>query len=261
MHYTVNFFHFKLIAILLCTSLVLSSSCKSSDESNRMQANNQMPPDDDPISTFYKILPLGDSRVEGATINSVSYRYDLWKTMVSNQWNFDFIGTQNDNTSYPLLLGKSFDPDHEGIGGSKTEDILENIDDIIDDLGVPDVVLLGIGGNDLVASISVTTAIDNINQTIDLLQNSNPNIIIFLEQIAPGRSNVMSPEAQVIHNSFNENIRVLAMEQTNEASKIITINMFSNWTDDYMADNLHYNSTGAAEVASRYFEAIEANLE
>ncbi len=244
---------------LYILGLLLITSCNNNGSS--LQLNNALTTKENPTSTFYKILPLGDSRVEGATSNSVSYRYYLWKNMVKHHWNFDFIGTQNDRSKYPELLDKTFDPNHEGIGGSKTQDILDNIDDIIKDLGVPDVVLLGIGGNDLVTNRSVTSTIENINQTIDLLQNSNSSITVFIERIAPARSNVMTPENLVIYNSFNSSITALAKEQSSKTSKIIAIDMAANWTDDYMADNLHYNDLGAKEVANRYYDAIEENLE
>ncbi|MDO6597633.1 GDSL-type esterase/lipase family protein [Oceanihabitans sp. 2_MG-2023] len=240
--------------LVLTTFFALQDCHKNEENSNTFTQNN--------VNTnTITIMPLGDSRVEGATSNSVSYRYDLWKDLVSNEWDIDYVGTQNDNTSYPLLLGKSFDPDHEGIGGFKSEDVLENIEEVMDDAGTPDVVLLGIGGNDLVRGIPVEEIIDNINQTIDILQNSNANITIFLERIAPGRSNVMTPDGITAYNSYLEQLATIALEQTNEASKIILVDMSTNWTDDYMADNLHYNELGAKEIADRYFEAIVENLE
>ncbi|WP_452225866.1 SGNH/GDSL hydrolase family protein [Lacinutrix cladophorae] len=240
--------------LVLTTFFALQDCHKNEENSNTFTQNN--------VNTnTITIMPLGDSRVEGATSNSVSYRYDLWKDLVSNEWDIDYVGTQNDNTSYPLLSGKSFDPDHEGIGGFKSEDVLENIEEVMDDAGTPDVVLLGIGGNDLVRGIPVEEIIDNINQTIDILQNSNANITIFLERIAPGRSNVMTPDGIIAYNSYLEQLATIALEQTNEASKIILVDMSTNWTDDYMADNLHYNELGAKEIADRYFEAIVENLE
>ncbi|MFD2823274.1 SGNH/GDSL hydrolase family protein [Lacinutrix iliipiscaria] len=252
--------HFKISSVnLYIFTLLFIISCSNKKHASAL--NNEFTPNGNTTNPFYKILPLGDSRVEGATSNSVSYRYDLWKDLVKNEWNFDYIGTQQDNTIYPELMGQHFDPDHEGIGGYKTQDILDNIDDLIEDIGAPDVVLLGIGGNDLVRNISVTTVIDNINQIVDILQNSNTNVTIFIEQIAPGRSNVMTPEALVIYNTFNENISNLASEQTNESSSVIAVDMSAHWTDDYMEDNLHYNHLGAKEVADRYYEAIETTLE
>ena len=240
--------------IFLTMLLALFDCDKNEEKSNTFTQNN--------VNTnVITIMPLGDSRVEGATSNSVSYRYDLWENLISNQWNIDYVGTQNDNTSYPLFLGNTFDPDHEGIGGFKTQDILDNIDSVLENSEIPDVVLLGIGGNDLVRGVPVAEAISNINQTIDILQNKNPNIIIFLERIAPGRSNVMTPEAIVVHSSFIKNLSTLTIEQSNDSSKIILVDMATNWTDAYMADNLHYNQLGAKEIADRYFEAIRTHFE
>ena len=36
-----------------------------------------------------KILPLGASRVEGARPDYESFRYELWKDLVENDWVFD----------------------------------------------------------------------------------------------------------------------------------------------------------------------------
>ncbi|WP_055445235.1 SGNH/GDSL hydrolase family protein [Lacinutrix himadriensis] len=240
--------------LLLATFFVFQDCHKNEEKSNTFIQNN--------VNTnTITIMPLGDSRVEGVASNSVSYRYDLWKNLVSNQWNIDYVGTQNDHTTYPLLLGKSFDPDHEGIGGFESKDVLENIPDVIEALGTPDVVLLGIGGNDLIREIPVEQVIENINQIIDVLQNSNANITIFLERIAPGKSNVMTPASTIVYNSFIENLATVALEQTNDSSKVILVDMSSHWTDAYMADSLHYNELGAKEIADRYFEAILENLE
>ncbi|QRM87856.1 hypothetical protein FG167_01005 [Lacinutrix sp. WUR7] len=244
-----------LFPFIILSIFLAFQDCHKTEEIHNTSLQNKA------TSNAITIMPLGDSRVEGAASNSVSYRYDLWKKLISNQWNIDYVGTQKDKTSYPLLLGKHFDSDHEGIGGFESKDVLENIPDILEDLGTPDVVLLGIGGNDLIREIPLEQVIENINQTIDILQNSNANITIFLEQIAPGKTNIMTPASTIVYNSFIENLATIAMEQTNDSSKVILVNMSTNWTDSYMADNLHYNELGAKEIADRYFEAIVENLE
>ena len=234
--------------------------CNGSEKIQETSQNTISTEDQETSPDRMTILPLGDSRVEGATANSVSYRYDLWKSLVENRWNFDYIGSQYDQSSYPVLLGQYFDPDHEGIGGWKTQDVLDNIGNIIEDSGIPDVVLLGVGGNDLVANIAVSQAITNINETIDILQNNNSNVTIFVERIAPGRSNVMTSEAMEIYTVFNNSITTLANEQSTSSSRVIAVDMSANWTDAYMADNLHYNALGAKEVADRYYAAMEIHL-
>ena len=57
---------------------------------------------------------LGASRVEGDRPNYESFRYELWKDLIENNWTFDFIGTQLDSRFYPLFNNLNFDTDHEG---------------------------------------------------------------------------------------------------------------------------------------------------
>ena len=70
-----------------------------------------------PESLATKILPLGASRVQGDPPNYHSYRYKLWKKLVENGWSVDFVGTQVDPKSYPLVSDEVFDPHHEGHSG------------------------------------------------------------------------------------------------------------------------------------------------
>ena len=78
-----------------------------------------------------------------------SYRYELWKNLVDNNYNFDFIGTQVDNGSYEDYDGQNFDVDHEGSGGYESEDVLNAIDEVLQNIQTPNIVLLSIGVNDL----------------------------------------------------------------------------------------------------------------
>ena len=252
------------ITYLLCVNLLLIFSCTTSDESSSNNINLHKIGKQTSLAnertSILKILPLGDSRVEGATFNSVSYRYYLWDHLVLGGINFDYIGTQYDNTSYPPLNFNYFDPNHQGIGGTTTIDILNNIDEVISITGKPNVVLLGIGGNDLVNNIPVGNVIANIKQIIQKLRRINPKITIVIEQIAPANSSVMTPNNIAIHNFFISEIKNLANGITNSYSKVIAVDMASNWSDDYMIDNLHYNSLGAKEVALRYYLALKEHI-
>ena len=80
-------------------------------------------------SSINKIMSLGASRVEGERPNFESYRYELWKKLIDNNFTFDFIGTQSDNTKYPSFKGFNFDIDHEGRGGCTSGDMLEGLED------------------------------------------------------------------------------------------------------------------------------------
>jgi len=207
-----------------------------------------------------QILPLGDSRVEGGRPEYESYRYWLWSKLVQNSWDVDFIGTRTDNADYPEVGGFCFDNEHEGTGGAITTDILETLENVSFQ-PEPEVALLGIGGNDLVdTNRSVTEIINTLNDIIDNLQARNSNITILLEQIAPGKSEFMTPEITNRFNQFNIEVANVASAQTTNQSKVIDIDMAAGWQDSYLADDVHYNEAGANIVGTRYFNAFEANV-
>ena len=61
---------------------------------------------------------------------------------------FDLVGTNTDPRSYPTYQSLSFDPNHQGVGGHQTTDVLEELPGALSSIGTVDIVLLGIGGND-----------------------------------------------------------------------------------------------------------------
>ena len=136
-----------------------------------------------PSSSINRIMPLGASRVEGARPDYESYRYELWKDLKENDWEFDFIGTQSDDASYPTFCPNNFDRDHEGRGGWTSAELLNGIDNWLNQTGNVDIVLLSSpGGNDALQGLSYSEAVNNINSIIDILQEDNPKITILIER-------------------------------------------------------------------------------
>lgn len=203
-----------------------------------------------------KIIAIGDSRIEGAYPEYESYRYELWKLLVDDGRSFDFAGAFADEADYPVYQGKCFDTDHLGVGGAMTTDVLDFLQEINRN-NPPEIVLLGIGGNDLLdGQRPVAEVIENVGQIIIALQNINPDVVIFLEQIAPGLSSFMTTEFSTLLMDYNAQIPTVAANLQTETAKIFVVNMASNWTDEWLADEVHYNESGAREVANRYYESI-----
>jgi lysophospholipase L1-like esterase len=190
-----------------------------------------------------------------------SYRYELWKNLVENNYSFDFLGTINDNGSYDDYNGQSFDKNHEGIGGFESEDVLDNINEVLLNIDTPDLILLSIGGNDLLdGGNPPSEPISNITQLINELQNYNSYITIFLEQIAPASNNTMTTQLTQIINDFNSQIVTLANSSTNNNSNVIAIDMYSDFNESYLADDVHYNEVGAKFIADKYFSGIQGQF-
>lgn len=206
------------------------------------------------------IMPLGASRVEGARPVYESFRYELWKNLIENGWSFDYIGTMTDPASYTNYSGQVFDKHHEGHGGYTSGQILANLDEWMSSAGIPDIVLFSSpGGNDALEGLPVDEAISNINGIIDVLQAVNPDVTIFIEQLAPGHSDIMTiTELEAYIEKLQSEVLTIATQQTTNTSNVIAVDMYTGWSDVYLADDVHYNTTGAKVIADRYDAAMEA---
>jgi len=206
-----------------------------------------------------EILMLGDSRVAGNDSEFESYRYELWKNLVTNNWDFDFIGNKIDSRSYPGHLNQSFDPQHQAEGGATTQWVLDVLATESFER-TPEVALVGIGGNDVDNGETVAQTLNNIRSIVTELRRLNPNVIIFMEQIAPAHSDYMRPELLQAFPEFNSGMDQLGLEMSTTASPVYIVDMSTGWNDSYMADLLHYNAAGAKVVADRYYAAMAANI-
>ncbi|MDR9416396.1 MAG: GDSL-type esterase/lipase family protein [Gracilimonas sp.] len=209
-----------------------------------------------------KIMPLGASRVEGARPVFESYRYDLWIDLKENGWTFDFIGTRLDQASYPPHEGDEFDKDHEGRSGWTSGQILNGIEGWLSDLSSPDIVLFSSpGGNDGLNGLPYEQAVSNINSIIDILQANNPDVTVIIEQMAPGRSDIMNAELTTYFEKMQQEVENIATDQTTSTSQVIAVDMYSEFKDSYLSDEVHYNEEGADFIANRYYDELINVLE
>ena len=211
-------------------------------------------------NTTNKILNVGDSRVAGARPEFESYRYELWKNMIAGDWSVDFIGPLQDDASYPAFMGLAFDRDHAGVGGFQTIDILREMETITGIMDTPSIILMDIGGNDLLGGRPVDETIANINTIIDQFQEIYPDAILAIEQIAPGMTGIMTSQILQSFTAFNQKIMEVSNQQSNANQTVIAVDMAAGWSDEYLADDLHYNEKGAKVVADRYYQAIKPFL-
>ena len=170
---------------------------------------------------------------------------------------FDFIGTQTDESTYPQFNNMIFDCDHEGRGGWTSDDILEELYNWLSQTGPPDFVLFSSpAGNDALEELSYTQAVSNINDIIDVIQEFNPNTTIIIEQMAPARSDIMTPELTGFLEQMKKDILTIAESKTTSKSEVIAIDMYTGFNDSLLADDVHYNEDGAKFIAERYFDVL-----
>jgi lysophospholipase L1-like esterase len=173
----------------------------------------------------------------------------------------DMIGPLEDPSRYPTVNGQTFDPDHAGVGGFETTDILDNLDVIFESDQRPDFILIGIGGNDLINSKRTPEQVaTNITNIVSELAEAYPSAHIIIEQIAPGKSAYMTDQLTRRFETFNAALATHFWANAPSNISAQLINMTDGWSDDYLADPVHYNEAGARFVAERYFSAIEGEL-
>lgn len=210
-----------------------------------------------PTTSPNSIMPLGASRVAGARPEFESFRYELWKDLVANGWEFDFVGTQKDPADYASFQGREFDADHEGRGGWTSSQILANIDEWLDEAGTPDVILFSSpAGNDLLDGQDYNQALANINAIIDRIQEHNPAVTIVIERMAPAHSSFMTPALTQTINQLHSDILDLSSAQSTATSRVIAVDMFTGFGDNFLADNVHYNAAGAGFIAAKYYDVL-----
>ena len=245
------------LLLLVVSCICLLIGCQS-DQLDQINANKEENTNDIPN----KIMPLGASRVQGLTPLFESYRFELWKDLIDGGWDFDYIGTETETGSYPNYENLSFDPDHQGKMSWTSKKIFEELESILHETGYPDIVLFSSpGGNDILDGLPYENVIENINDIIDLFQDRNPDIVILIEQLAPGKTSFMTPELTLIFDKAVLDVETIAQEQTDENSLVIPVNMFEGFADRYLADDIHYNTEGAEFIAQRYYEVLENVLE
>lgn len=108
---------------------------------------------------------------------------------------------------------------------------------------------------------SYNGAVKNIKGIIDILQNHNPEVTIFIEQIAPRNSSTFSEEGLNLFTGFKNAINTISRERATEDSKVVAADMAEGWGDILLIDEVHYNQYGAKVIANRYFDAIDFYFE
>lgn len=224
------------------------------------------------IPKTYKIIPLGDSKTEGAYNASTnhSWRGYLRAKLLANDYSIDYLGSQQQSAHGDV---EPFDNDHCGYGGytigpdtytwcatCETIGIYEHIESWLNKAGDPDIIILSAGVNDILsdgvghpANYKNTVSqryIDLVNKLFQL----RPNVKLVLCTIEPVRWDKNWSGA----NDINNTIRTLANASTTD--KIYLADLYTdfmvtfNYADFY--DDVHMAQQGATKVANTIYNAI-----
>lgn len=191
-------------------------------------------------ATTIKIMPVGDSCTEGMGDPDMgSYRTELYNLYKNAGLSFDFVGS---NQKGPNSLP---DKDNEGHSGWTIPLVATNINGWLNTYN-PDVVLLWIGGNDLLQTGQTNP--NGLSNLIDQIFSIKPNIVVFVSDYYPVPDSV---------TKYNSEIPGVVQKKVNEGKKVYFNKMSSmNFirSQDLSSDGLHLNTTGYVKAAKIWYD-------
>jgi lysophospholipase L1-like esterase len=198
-----------------------------------------------------RVMPLGDSSTSGFSVPTFShgYRSTLYNTLLNAGYNVDYVGTQIDTQS-PAMA----DPDHEGHGGVRIDEIQAGIDDWLTLVDDPDVVLLLIGINDFSQGYNTASAINRLENLVAQIATSRPYARILVSNLLL-RTDYASLEAA--QSSYNNSIPAMVNHQVSLGHKVYFVDIHSTFTaSDLSSDGQHPNQSGYNKMAAAWATAI-----
>ncbi len=210
--------------------------------------------------TVYRIMPLGDS-ITQADIYHNSYRRPLWRLLNAANFAVDFVGSQTEHyvPRASNAPNPDFDLDHEGHAGWRADQLEAQVAAWAAQM-LPDVVLLHVGTNDLMAQQTADSTRDELAAIIGKLRAANPSVIVLLAQIIPHN---IPPEMGIAPvDALNARIAELAVALHTPQSPVIVVDMATGFDATTMLDpdRIHPSLTGERLMALRWYDALRRVL-
>jgi lysophospholipase L1-like esterase len=243
-----------------------------SSKTKQLQCDNEVY-----ASRHLKIMPLGDSITANDTTNSgwrlLMQELSTW--IAANKKPTDFVG--NASINYNNVANVDFD--HNGYSGYRASDLgipagsgvhpgwpnsppyygdARDLDDWFVGTAA-DIVILHMGTNDMAAadsSVSNSTVLNGYSLMLSRARQQNPRVHLFIAQIIGQGTQWVGGDARV--QSLNAAIPGWATTNSTGQSPITVVDQYTGFDPATMtADGIHPNSTGALQMANRFFAAIE----
>ncbi|TYQ18192.1 UNVERIFIED_CONTAM: lysophospholipase L1-like esterase [Acetivibrio alkalicellulosi] len=207
------------------------------------QPPTQQPPTQQPPtqSRTIKIMPVGDSCTAGMGDPSMGgYRTDLYRHYTNAGLSVRFVGSQ---TGGPSTLPER---NHEGRSGWTIPQVASNIDGWLRTHD-PDVVLLWIGGNDMILNRNLNTT--GLSNLIDQILRQKPGVTIFVADYYPVPDQIIQ---------YNATIPGVVQQKANAGHKVYFVknsDMNLVRSTDISSDNLHLSPAGYSKIATIWFNS------
>jgi lysophospholipase L1-like esterase len=218
-----------------------------------------------PAGTPCAIMPLGDSITEGVGSSGGGYRVPLFHLANQKGKSITFVGSQTNGPN--SVDNRPFPQHHEGHQGFTIDNGggREGISPLVVDSvkgNKPNIVMLMIGTNDVGLSLDLPNAPTRLGNLIDTILATDPSVLLVVAQIVPAKDTRGNADMNRRVREYNASIPNLVKARAGAGKHIVSVDMYgaftadSNYTNDYMANDLHPNDAGYAVIADTWYGAV-----
>ncbi|MDH6111679.1 lysophospholipase L1-like esterase [Kitasatospora sp. MAP12-15] len=204
-----------------------------------------------PVPPQLKVMPLGDSITAGYQSSTGNgYRGPLMQQVTQqSRYTVNFVGSMNSGTMA--------DNANEGHSGYEIQGISNGIDGWLA-AAHPDVVLLHLGINDLNNSDDdKTTAANRVEALIDRIFTDQPGVTVIMQGLIPTTPGIpANPAMQSLVANYNDQVSAWAPSEL-QAGKHFRFVDAPALTSQQMADGLHPNDAGYAQLAQNFYAPLD----
>jgi lysophospholipase L1-like esterase len=206
-------------------------------------------------SGVVRIMPAGDSLTRGerglAFRDGGGYRAPLWARLEQSGRPVDFVGAERSGPP-------GIDRDHESWEGATVDALAGRL--LVDlPLHAPDLILLHVGTEDVIARTAPDVLAGRLSALIDGVLARSPRVQLLVATLAGVRAaNAyrISPEAVA---AANARIRAAVGERAARGQRVKLVDMHARVgraAADFGPDGVHLSERGYAEMAEVWWEAL-----
>jgi len=199
---------------------------------------------DESDAPVIRVMPLGDSITEGAMVPG-GYRTELWRLATLESILVEFVGTRENG---PITLPHRR---HEGHAGFRIEGIEARVDDWLARES-PDVVLLMIGTNDMLAEDRRATAPDRLAHLLDRIVERAPDARVLVASIPP-----LGPRFGKQIETFNRAIPAIVESRAKAGKKIELVDVRASLDATDLLDEIHPSARGYEKIARAFLPYLQ----
>jgi hypothetical protein len=195
------------------------------------------------------ILPLGDSITDGYGVPG-GYRVELFRRARAAKRSITFIGSKDNGPD--TVEGVPFPQNHEGHSGIMIEPLGAEFVPGPGVEGVPDIVLLMIGTNDIADQVDVVGAPARLGVLLDDIHDTYPEALLVVAQITP----IAPPFDARLVQDYNGARPPLVQQRATAGKPIMLVDMYNGFPMQTLEDGIHPNAAGYAYMAGVWYAAI-----